>query len=268
LIQQIYDQISSEKGITKLDLECNRIIRGKEAEHHVDIYWRFRTGERTYSVIIEVKNYDSMVDLETLFQFKNILNDLPEQPWGVLVTLAGFQEEVSEYARRNRILLYELHKPNESGSSERITTFNITMHIYTPHFANIKFEQDVEWNAQELARLKIPLSEASKIKVEGSDNLKFFYENDNEFTTAIRLFNSLVPEGFNELAPTKIIHHFDKPTFIKATDPRIRMKLKSVEVTISKTHTIKEFQLAGENFVKFIIKSIANNTSTDSSKVV
>ncbi|MCJ7444856.1 MAG: restriction endonuclease [Methanotrichaceae archaeon] len=260
LVQQIYDQISSEggKNTTKVDLECNYDIQGKDAKHRVDIYWRFRIGEKTYSVIVKVKDYESTIDLEKLFQFKNVLNDLPGQPWGLFVTCAGYQEEALEYAKRNRILLYELRKPSDTDRAERITAFNITMHIYTPHFTNIKFEQDVEWNVHELARLEIPLTEASKIKVEGSDNLKFYDENDKEFTTALRFFNSLVPKELDELPPTKIIRKFDKPTFVETTSALVpRMKIKSVEFTISKTLTIERFQLNGEDFVGHILKNVS-----------
>jgi hypothetical protein len=270
LVQQIIDQIEVDGGkiTTKIDLKRNYVIDGRDKKHNVDIYWKFRLGEKTHLVIVEVKDSESTVDLEQLFQLKSVMNDLREQAWGVFVTRTGYQREILEYANRNHIILYELRKPGEIECTGRIKTFNITLHIYNPHFANIKFEQDVDWNVQELARLKIPLNEASKLKVEGSDELKFYDENDKEFTNALRFFNSLVPKGFDELPPTKIIYSFDKPTFIKTLDSRVRIKIKSVEVTISKTHIIKEYQLNAENFVEFIIKSVSNETSTSFYKVV
>ncbi len=262
LVQQIYDQIrgEGERNTTTIDLRRDHDLDGRDKKHRVDIYWKFRIGENTYSVIVEVKGSESTVDLEQLFQLKNVLNDLPEQTWGVFVTREGYQEDALEYAKRNRILLYELHMPNEWDSTGRINTFNITLHIYQPHFTNIKFEQDVEWNLKELAQLEIPRDEARKIKVEGSDELKFYDENGKEFTNALTFFNSLVPKGFDVLLPTKITYPFDKPTFVKTTDPRVRMKIKSVEVTIYKTHI--EIQLKGENFVEFVIRNIAKGTTT------
>jgi len=261
LVQQIYDQIrvEGERNTTTIELRRDHDLDGRDKKHRVDIYWKFRVGENTYSVIVEVKGSESTVDLDQLFQLKNVLNDLPEQTWGVFVTREGYQEDALEYAKRNRILLYELHMPDERDRTGRINTFNITINIYQPHFTNIKFEQDVEWNLNELAQLKIPRDEARKIKVEGSDELKFYDENGKEFTNALTFFNSLVPKGFDVLLPTKITYPFDKPTFVKTTDPRVRMKIKSVEVTIYKTHV--EIQLKGENFVEFVIKNIAKGTT-------
>jgi len=262
LVQQIYDQIKNEgeKNITKIDLRRDYDVQGSDKTHRVDIYWKFQIRGNTYSVIVKVKDSRSTVDIEQLFQLKNLLEDLHEQTWGVVVTCTGYQKDVLEYAERNHILLYELQASSETDRIGRIERVNLDLHVYQPQFTNIKFEQDVEWNAQELARLKIPLSEALKIKVEGSDDLKFYDEKGNDFTKALKFFNSLVPKGFNELPPTKIVHTFDKPTFVETTDPRVKMKIKSVEVTISKMHI--EFQLGGENFVEFVIRNIVAGTST------
>jgi hypothetical protein len=99
--------------------------------------------------------------------------------------------------------------------------------------------------------------EAPKIDV--SDDLIFLDMNGVEVTTALILFNSLVPEGFDELPRTKITYQFDKPTFIKTLDPQIRAKLESIEVKISKTLETKEYQLKGEDFVGYILKNVLDD---------
>jgi hypothetical protein len=265
LILQILDQILSENA-HNIKVNHDILLKGNDATHQIDIYWEFQVGDKKYSVVVEVKALSKPVGQEMLFQFRSVLDDLPEQPIGILVSNTGYQEEAREYAKKRGILLYELREASEADWNDRIKRFNIDMSAYTPHFDNIKLIQDIEWNIQELKRLNIPQSEASKIRVEVSDNLKFYDENDKEITTALVLFNSLVPKGLEELPPTKVVYTFDKSTFIKTSNPQVKMKLKSIEITISKILTTKKIQIKGEDFVDYVLKNIAEDAIGTSSR--
>ena len=257
LIQQIFSQIENKSDVNTIEVGRDIELKGNDATHKIDIYWKFCIGNITYSAIIEVKNWFKAVDQEKLFQFKSVLNDLSGQPRGIFVTHPGYQEGAREYAQKNGILLYEIHDPTDWNPGDRIRTFNFDIKIYTPHFANISIIQDVECNLQELKKLSIPLSEASTIRVEVSDDLKFYDENGAEITTAIVLFNSLVPKGFEEFPPKNLTHTFDKPTFVKTVDPRVRMKIKAINVTISKT--LKKIEFKGEDFAEYILRNISQS---------
>lgn len=254
-VQQIVDQIENKSGVKTIKVGRDIELQGRDATHRIDIYWEFEIGNKTYPVIIEAKSWSNAADQEKLFQFKSVLHDLPGQPLGVLITRTGYQEKIRTYAGKNDILLYELNEPVEGDSDDRIKSFNVDMSIYTPHFADIRFIQDEEWNRQELLRLNIEFAEASRIRVVGSDELKFYDEMGSEITNALVLFNSLVPKGFEELPPKRITHTFDKPTFVKTSDPRVKMKIGAIDVTISKT--LRRFQSKGENFVEYILKNVS-----------
>lgn len=259
LVQQILDQILNESA-NNIKVNHNIFLQGKDATHQIDLYWEFEIGGIKYSTVVEVKDLIKPVDQGKLFQFKCVLDDLPGQPRGIFVTRTGYQEGAREYAKKNGILLYELREPTDQDWDDRIKIFNIEINLYNPRFDNIKFIQDVEWNIQELERLNVAQSEASRIRVEVSDNLKFYDESGAEITTAFILFNSLVPKGFDELQPTKIAYLFDRPTFIKTSNPKVRMKIKSLEITISKTLETKTIILKGEDFVQYVLKNISEDT--------
>ena len=109
--------------------------------------------------------------------------------------------------------------------------------------------------------MSVPDNEVLKIKICLSDSTKLYDENGAEVATLQHLFNSLVPKGFEELPPTNITHVFDKPTFIELQDARFsRMKLKAIEVSISKKLTKNEYQLKGEDFVGYILKNVIEGT--------
>lgn len=272
LVKIILDQILSADGVNNIKVNHNIFLRGKDVTHHqIDIYWEFQIEDVKYSSVIEVKDSGTPIKLESLFLFRSVfddvLGDLPGKPIGILVSNTGYTENARAYASERGILLYELREHSgETDQEDRIKKFDINIDIYIPIFSNIKLIQDAEWNVQHLKHQDIPLSEASKIRVEVSDDSKFYDEKGVESITALKLFNSLVPEGFNELPPTKITYVFDKPTFINTSNPNVRMKLTSIEVTISKILTAKKFMLEGEDFVQFVMRSVENGTTKASSR--
>lgn len=257
LTKWIIEQISLESGVHTTKLEHDVDLQGRDAIHQIDVLWEFEVGGFKYTTIIQAKDWATQrVDQGKLLQFKCILADLPNQPRGLVVARKGFQSGAIEFAKRNGILIYELREPTEADWNGRMKTFNIKANVYTPHFTNIKLIQDTDWNIQELKRSNLLPSEALKIGV--SDDLTFYDENGEEITNALILFNSLVPEGFNELPPTKIVYQFDRPTFVKTLNPQVRAKIESIEVMISKTLEAIEYLLEGEDFVGYVLKNVLN----------
>lgn len=255
LTKWIIEQISLESGVHTTKLEHDVDLQGRDAIHQIDVLWEFEVGGFKYTTIIQAKDWATQrVDQGKLLQFKCILADLPNQPRGLVVARKGFQSGAIEFAKRNGILIYELREPTEADWNGRMKTFNIKANVYTPHFTNIKLIQDTDWNIQELKRSNLLPSEALKIGV--SDDLTFYDENGEEITNALILFNSLVPEGFNELPPTKIVYQFDRPTFVKTLNPQVRAKIESIEVMISKTLEAIEYLLEGEDFVGYVLKNV------------
>jgi len=258
LTKWIIEQISLESGVHTTKIEHDVDLQGRDAVHQIDVLWEFEVGGFKYTTVIQAKDWATQkVDQGKLLQFKCILADLPNQPRGLVVARKGFQSGAIEFAQKNGILIYELREPTEADWNGRMRIFNIKANVYMPHFTDIKLIQDTDWNIQELLRLNRLPREAPKIGV--SDNLIFYDMNGVEITTALILFNSLVPEGFDELSPTKITYQFDKPTFVKTLDPQVKAKIESLEVMISKTLATIEYQLKGEDFVGYILKNVLDD---------
>jgi len=247
LAKWIIEQISENEGVNTTRLEHNVKLPGKTAVHQIDVLWEFDVAGFKYTTIIQAKDWRTQnVDQGKLIQFKGVLDDLPGQPRGIVVTSKGFQSGAREFAEKNGIYIYELREPTEEDWNDRIKTFNISMNIYQPYFDR-KIHFDDSWNARELER--------STVVIE-SDNLVFYDESGVKITDELALYTSLTPAGFEELPPTKKTHHFDKPTFVKTQNPDIRVKVDSVEVTISKKLETIEYQLKGEDFVGYVFKNV------------
>lgn len=151
-------------------------------------------------------------------------------------------------------MIYELREPTEKDWKGGIKTYHLKIQAYIPHFADIKLDQDEDWNIRELKRLNLPLSNAPTIEVH--DDLIFYDETGSEITSAMLLFNSLTPKGYSEMPPKKITHPFNNPTFIKTRNPLVMAKIKSINVTISKTLEIIEEEFKGEDMVGHILKNV------------
>ena len=231
---------------------------GITAKHHqIDVYWEFKEAGIKYKTIVQAKDWSSPVNLEKLLVFKAILNDIPGQPRGVIVTRSGYQSGPRDFAEKNGIILYELREPTAKDMADRIKIFNIKIDMFTPHFENIHLKQDEEWNISELKKKNISLSEAFLIKIGVSDSTRLYDEDGVVITTMQLLLNSLVPKEMVELQPTNKTYTFDKPTFIETEDARVpRMKIKAIDVSIFKTLTTMEYKLEDQDFVGYILKNV------------
>ena len=158
-----------------------------------------------------------------IIEFGNVLADLPFQAKGVLLTPPGRSGLYNQFAENKNVILYEAmeSESTESDSGESIKKICFHLHIYQPHFGRPIFNVDKEWEMEELKRLGISEKEHLTIGFKVSDSLAFYDENGEKVTTALYLFNQLVPKGFNELSQTDVIHRFDTPTFIKTNNKTI-----------------------------------------------
>jgi hypothetical protein len=261
----LLDQMKSYESVKTLRLETNAELPGKTERHRIDLYWEFRKAGKKHQAIIDVDHFDKWLSAEALVQSISVRDDLPCHPKEIFLRGINQGETINEFAKSNNITLIDPTNVVESQPSSGHMVYFFNIDIYQPYFKEVRFNQDEEWNRQYVESLGIPLNEASKIKIEGSDEIKFYDKNGKEVTTAVRLLNSLVPKGFEEMAPQRITHLFENPTFVETNDARARRaKIKSIEVTISKTHENKRFKIDFLNLVEHIIQTIVEggvNTS-------
>ncbi len=219
------------------------------------MYWEFRKAGKKYQAIVDIDHPTYWPDEEMLAHSISIIDDLPCRPKKIFLEALKPSQPISHYAESNNIILMELPKPGERPRIPGHTVYNFNIDIFQPHIRIAAFNQDEEWNRKELERLKVPLKEASKIGAEISDETKFYDENGKAITTAFLLSNSLVPKGFQEMPPKIIRYQFKTPTFIETNDARVRrLKVKSIDFEISKTHENVRFEMDVIDFVNNIIE--------------
>jgi len=111
LVQGIFQAIHDQEEVATITVEQNKTLKGKISTHQVDVYWKFQKGVIEHEVIVQAKDWRSVVKQGDLFHFKCVLDDLPNQPRGIFVTRTGYQQGAKDFAAAQGIILYELDEP-------------------------------------------------------------------------------------------------------------------------------------------------------------
>src|SRR5438034_898170 len=108
LTREIFQEIVNQDEVKNIAVKRDVRLKGITTSHQVDVYWEFELGSVRYKTVVEVKDRKSVVSQGHVIKFKGVLDDLPGQPRGVIVSASGFQRGAREFATANGILLYEL----------------------------------------------------------------------------------------------------------------------------------------------------------------
>lgn len=114
LVRSIFQEIHSQDAAKTIEVQHNVELIGKSgATHQIDIYWEFEIGEIKYLSIVQCKDWNSRVKQEQVFAFKTVLEDLPKQPRGIIISKKGFQKGAKRFAAHHGIELFELIEEGE-----------------------------------------------------------------------------------------------------------------------------------------------------------
>ena len=225
LVQSIFQEIHNQDSARNIIVERDVKFKGKSGtSHQVDVFWEFEIAGVRYLTIVQCKDWNSTVKQEQIFSLKTVLEDLPKQPRGIIVTKKGFQKGAKEFAKHHGIELFELKEEGEQIS----LTFDSIMQLTFGSFANLKVNREEQCLDSTIypvkfRNIKIHLNDAwkkRKIKTLGNEIV-------NE---ALKYFPSLNQSLLNaKYQPIETI----KQVLLKATQPlqeEAKSKLKSIEV--------------------------------------
>ena len=151
LVEQVFLELMRQDNVENIKVEKNKVLQGKSTKHEIDVYWEFKVGSINYVTIIQAKDWENKVPQSEVLLLKAILDDIPGQPRGILVTKTGYQSGAIETAKINGIILYELREPNDSDWEGRIKTIHLQMKYFIPH-TKVDIIQDIPWLKDEMKK--------------------------------------------------------------------------------------------------------------------
>ncbi len=111
LTQEIYQQLVNLDVVRSTAVKQNVKLEGRSGhKHQIDVYWEYEIAGNKHKVAIECKNYNSLVPIGKVRDFKGVLDDLNGVN-GIMVTKVGYQEGAKKYAQEYGIALKELRQP-------------------------------------------------------------------------------------------------------------------------------------------------------------
>ena len=128
LTRSVYEAILRKEGDERIEVKHNLDIKGRSGvAHQVDVSWKFKKATIDHHVLVECKNYTSAITLEKVRNFFAVLHDIGNCQ-GVMVTKAGYQSGVVEFARYYGIGLKLLRQPTAGDWVGRIKDIQVNIH--------------------------------------------------------------------------------------------------------------------------------------------
>lgn len=134
--QEIYQQLVNLDVVRTTKVQHDVKLEGRSGQkHQIDVYWEYEVAGNKHRVAIECKNYNTLVPIGKVRDFKGVLDDLNGVN-GIMVTKVGYQEGAKKFAQEYGISLKELRTPrygetiigeieNHIHSEVRYTLFQI-----------------------------------------------------------------------------------------------------------------------------------------------
>ena len=109
--QEIYQQLVNLDVVRTTKVQHDVKLEGRSGQkHQIDVYWEYEIAGNKHRVAIECKNYNTLVPIGKVRDFKGVLDDLNGVN-GIMVTKVGYQEGAKKYAQEYGISLKELRTP-------------------------------------------------------------------------------------------------------------------------------------------------------------
>jgi len=109
-LQRIFQEIHDGEPDRTIKVEHNVLVQGRSACHQIDLLWKFTVAGIDHLTIVQARDWNQTIKQESVFAFRQILDDIPGQPRGVIVTRRGFQRGAKKFAEDHRIKLFILQQ--------------------------------------------------------------------------------------------------------------------------------------------------------------
>lgn len=256
LTKRVFETLLKQDAVKNLVVEHDKSIVGKTGTHQIDVYWEFTAAGVKHITIVQCKDWTQPVKQAEVLLLRSILDDIPGQPRGVIVTRTGFQSGAKEIAAAHGIVLYELREPVGADWTGRIRKIVLKLHVFSPSITNTQPTLDAEWANAERERRGIVPGERIHFQIAGSSDTVFLFdEHGAQRESWGEISVSLVPK---EATPRKRFERrFEEPRFIATGDPRLPFaRVSALSSEIEVTEVVETLTIEADELVTVILKNI------------
>lgn len=255
--QEIYQQLVNLDVRRDTKVQHNIKLEGRSGQkHQIDVYWEYEIAGNKHRVAIECKNYNKLVPIGKVRDFKGVLDDLNGVN-GIMVTKVGYQEGAKKYAKEYGISLKELRSPNYGETI--IGEMTVSTHIEIRYTLFWIDEEWAEKNGLEIEKYRKRLSILYQHRPELWDSLPYIHIEHKDNLLRDQAGNSIVTlDELEERIPNHPTEDF--PFVFKFEDAYLEsryfgpVKVRAVKYDYNIQDQHKTIGLDAGNLVKAILK--------------
>jgi len=282
ITQQIFQKILDQCSVRTVEVKHNVTLQGKTLVHQIDVFWEFELGGIRYITVVQAKNWGTTVDQGKLLLFRAVLDDLPGQPRGIVVTRTGYQRGATEFARANGILVYKLTAMPDPPAPPPIVVTDVApfakvrivgvaeqyrivteVETFIPNFTNTLLHIDTNWMEEVEAHFGHEVAQAVlTTSVHASPRDIPLYDAEGDQTGTLRdIYAHLVKEMMEQgLFQRDATTTFQQPTFMRISSLQVPfMKVTGISTTIDIRRTVSR-RVGLPSFVDFILKNLSDGS--------
>lgn len=254
LTQQVFQRLLAQTGGICTKVERDVVLVGKGTRHQVDVTFEFVAGPVRYRTIVQCKDWASAVKQEQVLAFREVLNDIPGQPRGIIVSRSGFQEGARRLAQHHGVVLYELREPRGDDWNGLIRTTNVKFFVESPQF-EVRLIPDQAWIREE--GICLGVAPGTRVTVEPSSGTLVTDSGDTyDLRSGLAKY---IPSESGE--SVRIQHRFDERVFLNAVGcPIPRLLLAGVDVTITLHMYEREIQASVDHLIAYCFRDVLGGT--------
>ena len=104
-VQSIFQEILNCEAASTIKVKHDSEVRGKSTRHKIDVLWKFTVAGIKYLTIVQARDWNQTIKQEAILVFRAVLDDIPGQPRGIIITQCGFQrgEKSSQTSRHQAV---------------------------------------------------------------------------------------------------------------------------------------------------------------------
>lgn len=258
LLEQVVKGLNALEGAGLKNVRIERNVyleektpddKGQPMTRQIDLVWEFELAGMKYQTVFQAKNLKDKVERHHIDTFKTVLQDIPGNPKGVIVTKVGFDSGVLNYARHNGIGLYLLRAAEAADfAGGNIPSLDLQLKLYRRKLMRMR-----------LIALHEPkdLNEYLSACKKSPDQLKFYDSHGVIIGTGVDLENDVrVPHNAGD-GIHRVTQTFQQSAYIH-TDSGKRFEVTTVRSIVSLT---KLQDLSILSIVLYVFKLVTGDTS-------
>ncbi len=271
-VQRIFQEILYREQARTIKVEHNVQVQGRSVGHQIDVRWSFAVAGIEHLTIVQARDWNQTIKQEAVFAFRQILDDIPGQPRGVIVTRRGFQRGARKFANDHGIQLFILRQEPLPGITLPSSDFDLEIQFKMegyhrpggdqcwflrgtllrpePHIKLTVKRLPEQFDMQQRSVALLAAQPLSTIQIFNGKKRPIGVLRDVlvPFVEMMKK-NNLLTETFNK--------DFTKPAFLQAPDSMLFFRMESLQVKID---IIKEelppVPMKPPGFVDFVLEDL------------